>query len=117
MATETFGKKSTVQALDPACGVWLIATVVDLSEDGYCVRWRNYKSSDWIKKRCVRKPIVKRVCQISNSDWKRCRPSLLQKGQIVTLKKPDGTIGDNITIEENDPFSCCVSSKVTFIFV
>ncbi|KAJ8034494.1 hypothetical protein HOLleu_21357 [Holothuria leucospilota] len=54
MCTSNFEKdmdiavKPAVQALDPACGLWLSAKVVDRKEEQFQVRWVFYNTTDWL---------------------------------------------------------------------
>ncbi|PIK49907.1 hypothetical protein BSL78_13229 [Apostichopus japonicus] len=111
MENVKFALKSTVQALDPACGIWLTGKITNLKEGEVLIKWKNYNTSDWIKESLVRFPLTKRKCQINLGDWKRLRPALYQKGEVVTIKKADGTSGENVVIEENDPFGCVMQGS------
>ncbi|KAJ8026315.1 hypothetical protein HOLleu_34126 [Holothuria leucospilota] len=120
MCTSNFEKnmdiavKSAVQALDPACGLWLSAKVVDRKDEQFQVQWVFYNTTDWLHQSKVRKPIKKRAYVTNTSDWRTREPTKFQKGETVTIKKADGTSGDNVLIEENDPFECVVS-KFNFL--
>lgn len=106
--------KSSVQAVDPACGIWLVGEVLGEREDAFNIRWANYRVTDWVAKDKVRVPVPKRHCRLDTNDWPLTQPSLLQKGEGVYIKKADGTSGESITVEENDPFNCLVSIIISY---
>lgn len=103
--------KTSVQAVDPACGIWLIGKVLEERADAFKIRWANYRVTDWVSKEKTRLPVPKRQCRLESENWKETQPQFYQKGEEVTIKKADGTSGEVVTVEENDPFNCVVSTK------
>ncbi|XP_071822789.1 uncharacterized protein [Apostichopus japonicus] len=103
--------KTSVQAVDPACGIWLIGKVLEERADAFKIRWANYRVTDWVSKEKTRLPVPKRQCRLESENWKETQPQFYQKGEEVTIKKADGTSGEVVTVEENDPFNCVIYAK------
>ena len=109
MASFEIGGK--VQAVDPACGVWLPCT----GEHSCTVHWTGFSAvlDSIVPIRLIRLPESRRMLKhdINVQDWPLLRhPENLERGDDVIVKRDDGSMGETFTVEFNDRFKCEVSN-------
>ena len=77
----------------------------------HCHRWKGYsgpEATGIVSNANIRDPIPKRFVPSScfkSQDWPTlANPQYLQEFDKVKLRRPDGTLGEILTVTENDPF-------------
>lgn len=75
-------------------------------------RWKLYtgdEAEDFIAHESLREPVRRRFISsavFKTVDWpSKGHPRYLQETDTVQIRRPDGSLGDILTVVENDPFN------------
>ncbi|KAJ8026901.1 hypothetical protein HOLleu_31863 [Holothuria leucospilota] len=105
-----FPVKSYVQAIDPVCRIWFSARVTEVADNGARrrVKRTEYPSepANWVPIADIRSKETKRICKVAKKLWPSQDPKFYQRGDKVVEVRPDGTDGDVLSVEQNDPWRC-----------